>query len=88
MQAPGILVLSDQWYPGWRVTVDGVAAPLLRTDYALRGVFVPAGTHQVTFRFQPLPLYLGLALAGITLALSVGAIGWDIRRGKGHHTLR
>jgi hypothetical protein len=86
MQAPGILVLSDQWYPGWRVTVDGVDAPLLQTDYALRGVFVPAGTHQVTFRFQPLPLYLGLGVAGITLLLGGGAIGWDTRRRKGGHT--
>jgi hypothetical protein len=88
MQAPGVLVLSDQWYPGWQVTVDGVDAPLLRTDYALRGVFVPAGTHQVAFRFRPLMLYFGLALAGITLAFGVGVIGWDLRRRNSGHTQR
>jgi hypothetical protein len=85
MKAPGILVLSDQWYPGWQVTVDGVAVPLLRTDYVLRGVFVPAGTHQVTFRFRSLRLYFGLGLAGITLVLGVGAVGWDIHRQSGDH---
>jgi hypothetical protein len=87
MKAPGILVLSDQWYPGWQVTVDGVDAPLLRTNYALRGVFVPDGTHQVTFRFRPLPLYLGLALAVITLMLGAGAIGWDVYRKSSDYAL-
>ena len=80
MKAPGILVLSDQWYPGWQVTVDGTPAQLLRTNYALRGVFLPAGVHQVTFRFRSLPLRRGLALAGIALGLGLVVVGWDMRR--------
>src|SRR5262249_42168705 len=34
----GVLVVSETWYPGWSVTVDGKPAPLLRADYAFRGV--------------------------------------------------
>jgi hypothetical protein len=76
---PGILVLSDTWYPGWRVTVDGVPADMLRVNYALRGVFLAAGAHRVTFSFRPKTLYAG---AGISVgALSVTAfIPWLERR--------
>jgi hypothetical protein len=64
---PGVLVLSDTWYPGWRVTVDGAPAPLLRADYALRGVALPAGHHRVEFRFRSTPAALGLALSAFGL---------------------
>lgn len=52
--APGVLVLSDVYYPGWQVRVNGRAAQLLRVNHALRGVYLPAGTHSVSFRFEPL----------------------------------
>jgi hypothetical protein len=73
----GVLVLSDAWYPGWRVTVDGAPAPLLRADYALRGVALPAGRHVVefTFRSRPAELGLGLSAVGILGLLGFAAIG-------------
>jgi hypothetical protein len=74
---PGVLVLSDAWYPGWRVTIDGAPAPLLRADYALRGVALPAGHHVVEFTFRSRPAQLGLALSavGILGLLALAAIG-------------
>ena len=74
---PGVLVLSDTWYPGWRVTVDGKPAPLLRADYALRGVALPAGHHVVVFTFRSRPAALGLALSvlGLFGLLGLWAVG-------------
>lgn len=72
---PGLLVLSEAWYPGWRVTVDGAPAPLLRADYALRAVALPAGTHTVEFRFSSRPVRLGLVLSALGLLL-LGALAW------------
>jgi hypothetical protein len=67
MTDPGLLILSDTYYPGWKVTVDGQPAQLLRTNYALRGVYLSTGKHQVVFRFAPHSLQLGLVSTGTTL---------------------
>jgi uncharacterized membrane protein YfhO len=48
-----LLVLHDLYYPGWVVEIDGTAAPILRAGLLFRAVAVPAGSHRVTFRFEP-----------------------------------
>jgi hypothetical protein len=68
-----LLVLTDSWFPGWRATVDGRDAPIVRTDQLLRGVAVPAGTHTVEFAYRPLSWRIGwivslLAAAGLAVA--------------------
>lgn len=50
--ADGLLVVSDVWYPHWKVTVDGEPVDLLRANYVLRAVAVPAGEHSVEFHFD------------------------------------
>jgi uncharacterized membrane protein YfhO len=70
---PAILVLSELSYPGWRVTVDGAAAPLLEANGLLRAVALEAGTHQVELAYQPASVTVGLALSAATLlAVVVG----------------
>lgn len=82
--APGLLILSDAYYPGWKVTVDGQPARLLRANYALRAVYLPAGTHHIAFRFAPVVLYIGLTLTCATLALGSGVVLWEAyREGEG-----
>jgi hypothetical protein len=49
-----LLVLSEVYYPaGWKAYIDGQETEILRTNYILRSVLVPAGTHEVVFRFDP-----------------------------------
>ncbi|MGQ9555127.1 MAG: YfhO family protein [Anaerolineae bacterium] len=68
-----LLVLSEVYYPGWRASVDGTPTPLLRADYVLRAVPVPAGSHQVELRYQPWTWRLGVAVSALSLvALVVG----------------
>jgi hypothetical protein len=70
---PAILVLSELSYPGWRVTVDGAAAPLLEANGLLRAVALEAGTHQVELAYRPASVTVGLALSAATLlAVVVG----------------
>lgn len=70
---PGVLLLTDRYDPAWHVTVDGREAPLLRCNYLMRGVQIPAGAHAVTFQYRPNTSGIWLmagcdALAGLLLA--------------------
>ena len=47
-----LLVLSDVYYPEWSVLVDGVSIDIIEVDYALRGVVVPSGKHEVEFKIR------------------------------------
>ncbi len=60
----GFLVLSQAWYPGWQATINGAEVPVLRANYALRAVAVPAGELVVELEFSPRSWRWGLWLAG------------------------
>lgn len=78
---PGLLVLTDSWFPGWKATVDGEGVPIHRVDYVIRGVSVPAGSHRVEFRYEPASVRAGWIVSGVALvAISLAAgIGWRRR---------
>jgi len=82
--APALLRLADLWYPDWKATVDGKPADILRADYLLRAVPVPAGRHRVEFRFESKAVRTGmqLSIASALLALALIAAGalWARRR--------
>jgi hypothetical protein len=67
----GLLVISEGYYPGWRVTVDGVEAPVIRANVMMRGVALAAGEHEVEFRFRSRPIEIGAAISIATLALLI-----------------
>lgn len=68
-KGPALLVLTDHYYPGWLACVDQKPAEILRANGLLRGVFVPAGKHQVEFRYEPKSLTLALTMAMIALII-------------------
>jgi uncharacterized membrane protein YfhO len=71
--APALLVLAEPWYPGWTATVDGAPTPCLPANGWMRAALVPAGAHEVTFRFHSTRLRAGalLSLASLTLVAAV-----------------
>src|SRR5262249_25929772 len=77
----GFLFLADQHYPGWRATVNGVGAPIVRADYAFRLVEVPAGRSIVEFRYAPLTVRIGAAVSALT-ASALAAFALRGRRGR------
>lgn len=86
---PGLAVFSEVYYPdGWQVSIDGKAVDLLRADYILRALPIPAGNHQVVMRFDPTSLHRTELFAklsvGATLALLFIAVPvcYFVKRGK------
>jgi hypothetical protein len=66
--APGFVVLTDQDYPGWSVTVNGEPAPLLPANHAFRAVPVPAGESTVVWTYRPWSVWIGIGVSLVTLA--------------------
>lgn len=76
---PGVLVLTDNNFPGWKVNVDGQPADVLTADYTFRGVPLPAGEHLVEFNFAPPSLLVGGIISALSLAaiaLGLAAYAW------------
>jgi hypothetical protein len=72
MDTPGMVVLADRWDKGWRAYWDGRPVPILRANYAIRGVIVPTGNGTLEFIYQPASLILGLWLAGFAAMVLLG----------------
>jgi len=70
----GKLFLAEIAYPGWRAWVDGKEMPVEVVDGLFRGVTLPPGPHDIVFRFQPLPVYLGIILAAIGWLGALGSL--------------
>jgi hypothetical protein len=72
-----LAVFSEIYYPaGWICYIDGTESNYFRTDYVLRGMILPAGTHEVKFSFKPSSYYVGnkvsLASSVILILLTAG----------------
>ncbi len=72
----GFAVLTDTFRPGWVAEVDGVASPVLRAQWAMRAVAVPAGEHVVTFRYQPPSLRTGAATTAASSFITLGLLAF------------
>jgi uncharacterized membrane protein YfhO len=88
---PGIVILADAYYPGWRLTINGRPAPILRANQMMRGAAVSAGEHQLVYRYDPWSFRIGAGVSsvGVTVLLLMiarryGSCGlWRISRAAG-----
>jgi uncharacterized membrane protein YfhO len=84
---PTFLLVSENWYPDWKATVDGKPVPVRRVDFAFLSVILPSGAREVRLEFgspayrrgQTVTLFSLLLTAG----LLVGPVVWDRRRSQG-----
>jgi uncharacterized membrane protein YfhO len=76
--ADGLLVVSQPYYPGWRAQLDGQPVPILRVDYLLQGISMPAGVHRVDLSFRLSPWSASLSL--VVLAGCLGGLFLTYRR--------
>lgn len=77
---PGVLVLSEIYYPGWHVFVDGQEVELLEVDRLLRGVRLEDGAHRILFLYRPMLLGLGVFLQAVAIICVLIYWRWNQRR--------
>lgn len=63
-----LLFMSDNYYVGWKVSVDGESGKIYRADYSFRAVPIAVGEHEVIFSYYPETFDLGIKISLITLA--------------------
>ena len=71
---PGVLVLSESAYPGWRVFVDGRERKCLWLDLLFQGVEISPGSHRVEFIYRP--EHLGIYMIISLISLTVFLVSW------------
>ena len=78
-QKDGLAVFSEIYYPvGWKATIDDKPANILRANYVLRALHIPAGDHTIEFSFKPKSYYVGnkitAAATGVYIVLILAGI--------------
>jgi len=88
--SPGLVVLSDMFYPGWTAEVEtevaggethSQKAPILRTNRIMRGVYLPPGKHRIVYSYRPWSFRVGAVLS--LLGWGVLLLGGVVRRTRG-----
>ena len=69
LERTGLVILSDLFDPGWHLTIDGVPAPIWRTNRMMRGAFVPAGSHTLVYAYRSDGFRIGaiVSMAGLVV---------------------
>lgn len=84
-ERPGLLVVSETFFPGWSAFVDNAGVPIIRCDYKLRGVVVPGGDHTVRMVYAPASYKVGAMATAASLLICGGGITiLELRKRRRH----
>ena len=77
---PGMLLVSNHFYPGWKAKVDGKSVPIYRANGALMAVHVAGGLHTVELNYDPDSLKDGIKVALVALIALLLLVRFALRR--------
>jgi hypothetical protein len=78
---PTLLVQSGNLRAGWRASLDGERAEILKVNLTAKGVYIPAGEHEVELRYLPASFIRGALISGLSLSLLLLSAGiWAIKK--------
>lgn len=73
--APGPVIIRDNFFPGWKVYVNGEPGTVMAANGFQMAAWVPAGTRTVEFRYEPQSIRAGFAVSAVTALLMAGLWG-------------
>jgi uncharacterized membrane protein YfhO len=88
-----LAVFSEIYYPeGWNAKIDGKSAQILRVNYTLRAIVIPAGTHVVEMKFESKSYIMGQKIAlgssALIVLLVFAGIAWGfVKKKPGNSTI-
>jgi len=85
-ESPGLLVLTDNFYPGWKAKVDGIETEVYRADGVVRAVFVPAGSQTVEFYYMPDSFVNGVIISLVTAGILCSFLAYSGLKNYSRHT--
>ena len=74
LERPGILVLNEPFFPGWRARDGDAELTVLRANVLFRALALAPGTHRVVFEFSPTPWILGWWVSAVTAGVTFGLL--------------
>jgi hypothetical protein len=76
LKSPGLVILSDVYYPGWELTIDGKPAKVYRVNQMMRGAVVPAGEHRLVYTYAPRSFRIGgiISIVGLAAVAVLGLV--------------
>ena len=81
--APQLAVFSEVFYKDWNAYVDGKKIEIIKANYVLRALMLPAGKHTIMFKLEPVAYITGhkitVFFVWVMIALLVGTIAWQLK---------
>lgn len=90
--APQLAVFSEIFYKDWNAYIAGKKTDILKANYVLRALMLPAGKHSIEFKLEPQAYINGARISKFfiwfLIALLIGTIGWEIKKLTGKSTAK
>ena len=90
--APQLAVFSEIFYKDWNAYVDGKKTDIIKANYVLRAVMLPAGKHKIEFKLEPQAYIKGVKLTKffvwLLIAILIGSIAWEIKKSLQKKTVK
>ena len=77
---PGLLVLTDIYYPGWKANIDGKPVSIYQANGLVRAVYLDVGEHVVEFIYSPESFQAGAIITIFSFIALLSLVFWDKTR--------
>ena len=70
-----LMIVRENFHPGWRALVDGVEVPFVTADYVSYALALPQGRHEIRMEFSPASWRIGacFSLAGLLIVAFIAS---------------